>query len=119
MLLPNIAGSQSVAPSLGGVKDLVTDVSVKNVDDGIGGYTKVTFSTTKPVKFQTYTKKTAPLTQAQQDYKNLIASSSKLDTKKHKQLQQLIRQLTQLNLPYRQKQIQLQPRKLQPLQKQQ
>lgn len=82
VLLPNIAGSQSVAPSLGGVKDLVTDVSVKNVDDGIGGYTKVTFSTTKPVKFQTYTKKTAPLTQAQQDYKNLIASSSKLDTKK-------------------------------------
>lgn len=82
VLLPNIAGSQSVAPSLGGVKDLVTDVSVKNVDDGIGGYTKVTFSTTKPVKFKTYTKKTAPLTQAQQDYKNLIASSSKLDTKK-------------------------------------
>lgn len=79
VLLPNIAGSQSAAPSLGGVKDLVTDVSVKNVDDGIGGYTKVTFSTTKPVKFQTYTKKTAPLTQAQQDYKNLIASNSKFD----------------------------------------
>ena len=75
VLLPNVAGSQSVAPSLGGVKDLVSDVSVKNVDDGIGGYTKVTFSTTKPVKFQTYTKKTAPLTQAQQDYKKTFCSN--------------------------------------------
>ena len=85
VLLPNVAGSQSVAPSLGGVKDLVSDVSVKNVDDGIGGYTKVTFSTTKPVKFQTYTKKTAPLTQAQQDYKNLIAANSKFDPDKKMQ----------------------------------
>ena len=82
VLLPNISGSQSVAPSLGGVKDLVTDVSVKNVDDGIGGYTKVTFSTTKPVKFQTYTKKTAPLTQAQQDYRSLLASNTKIETGK-------------------------------------
>lgn len=85
VLLPNVAGSQSVAPSLGGVKDLVSDVSVKNVDDGIGGYTKVTFSTTRPVKFQTYTKKTAPLTQAQQDYKNLIAANSKFDPDKKMQ----------------------------------
>lgn len=78
VLLPNVAGSQSVAPSLGGVKDLVSDVSVKNVDDGIGGYTKVTFTTTKPVKIQTYTKKTAPLTQAQKDYKTLIAENNKI-----------------------------------------
>ena len=82
VLLPNVAGNQSIVPSLGGVKDLVSDVSVKNVDDGIGGYTKVTFNTTKPVKIQTYTKKTAPLTKAQQDYKNLIAQNSKFDPDK-------------------------------------
>ena len=73
VLLPNTASSSSIVPSLGGVKDLISDVNVKNVDDGIGGYTKVTFTTTKPVKIQTYTKKTAPLTKAQEDYKNLIA----------------------------------------------
>lgn len=76
VLLPNVAGTQSVVPSLGAIKDLVTDVSVKNVDDGIGGYTKVTFSSTKPIKIKTSTKQTAPLTQAQQDYKMLIAKNN-------------------------------------------
>ena len=82
VLLPNVAGNQSIVPALGGVRDLVSDVSVKNVDDGIGGYTKVTFNTTKPIKIQTYTKKTAPLTKAQQDYKNLIAQNNKFDSDK-------------------------------------
>lgn len=75
VLLPNVAGSSSVVPGLGGVKDLITDIDVKNVDDGIGGYTKVTFGTTKPVNIKTYMKKTAPLTQAQKDYKNLISQN--------------------------------------------
>ena len=82
VLLPNVAGNQSVVPALGGVKDLISDVKVKKVDDGIGGYTKITFNTIKPVKIQTYTKKTAPLTKAQQDYKNLIAQNSKFDPNK-------------------------------------
>ena len=73
VLLPNTQGSQSVVPSLGGVKDLISNVDVKSVDDGIGGYTKVTFSTTKPIKIQTYSKKTEPLTKAQEEYKNLIS----------------------------------------------
>lgn len=75
VLLPNVAGSSSVAPNIGGVKDLITNIDVKNVNDGIGGYTKVTFSTTKPVRIQTSVKKTTPLTKAQEDYKNLIAQN--------------------------------------------
>ncbi len=75
VLLPNVAGSSSVTPNIGGVKDLITNIDVKNVDDGIGGYTKVTFTTSKPVKIQTAMKKTAPLTKAQEDYKNLIAQN--------------------------------------------
>lgn len=78
VLLPNVSGSQSVVPSLGGVKDLVSDINVKHVDDGIGGYTKITFSTTKPLRIQTSTRQTAPLTSAQQNYKNLIAQSSNI-----------------------------------------
>lgn len=76
VLLPNVSGNSSVVPNLGGLKDLITDVNVKNIDDGIGGYTKVTFNATKPVKIQASTKHTQPLTQAQQDYKNLIAKNS-------------------------------------------
>lgn len=77
VLLPNVSGSSSIVPSLGGVKDLITDIQVKNIDDGIGGYTKITFGTTKPVNIRTYMKKTSPLTQAQKDYKNLIAQNNK------------------------------------------
>ena len=77
VLLPNTSGSSSIVPSLGGVKDLISDVQVKNVDDGIGGYTKITFETTKPVNIRTYMRKTAPLSQAQKDYKNLIAQNNK------------------------------------------
>ena len=76
VLLPNTSGSSSIIPSLGAVKDLVTDVQVKNVDDGIGGYTKVTFATTKPINIKTYTKKTSPLTQAQKDSKTIIAKTN-------------------------------------------
>lgn len=76
VLLPNVSGSSSVAPGIGGVKDLITDVNVKHVDDGIGGYMKVTFGTTKPINIKTYIKKTAPLTQAQKDYKALIAQNN-------------------------------------------
>ena len=82
VLLPNVEGNQSIVPSLGGVKDLISNINVKNVEDGIGGYTKVTFNTTKPVKIRTSTKQTAPLTKAQQDYKNLIAQNSKFDPDK-------------------------------------
>lgn len=77
VLLPNTSGSSSIVPSLGGVKDLISDIQVKNVDDGIGGYTKITFETTKPVNIRTYMRKTAPLSQAQKDYKNLIAQNYK------------------------------------------
>ena len=75
VLLPNISSSSSVAPSIGGVKDLITDVDVKHVNDGIGGYTKVTFGTTKPINIKTYMKKTNPLTQAQKDTKAIIAKN--------------------------------------------
>lgn len=77
VLLPNVSGSSSVTPGIGGVKDLISDVDVKHVDDGIGGYMKITFGTTKPVNIRTHVKKTAPLTQAQKDYKALIAQNIK------------------------------------------
>ncbi len=76
VLLPNISSSSSATPSLGAVKDLISDVEVKHVNDGIGGYTKITFSTTKPVNFKTYTKRANPVTDVQKDYKNIIAQNN-------------------------------------------
>ena len=76
VLLPNVSGNSSVVPNLGGVKDYITAVDVRNINDGIGGYTKVTFTTTKPVNIQAFVKKTLPLTKAQLDYKDLIAKNN-------------------------------------------
>lgn len=75
VLLPNTSSTASVAPSIGGVKDLITNVDVKHVNDGIGGYTKVTFGTTKPINIKTHMKKTNPLTQAQKDSQAIIAKN--------------------------------------------
>ena len=83
ILLPNVSGVGTAAPGIGGVKDLVTNVNVKNVDDGIGGYTKITFETTKPINIRTYMKKSSPLTQAQKDYKALIAQNNNVKPVSH------------------------------------
>ena len=76
VLLPNVSSSASVVPGIGGVKDLITDIDVKHVNDGIGGYTKVTFGTTKPINIKTHMKKTNPLTQAQKDSQAIIAKNN-------------------------------------------
>ncbi len=76
VLLPNTDSTSSVTPGIGAVKDMISDVEVKHVNDGIGGYTKVTFSTTKPINIKTAVKKTSPLTQAQKDYKQIIAQNN-------------------------------------------
>ena len=85
VLLPNISSSSSVTPSLGAVKDLISDVEVKHVNDGIGGYTKITFSTTKPINIKTYTKRANPVTAVQKDYKDIIAQNNNVKPAVEKQ----------------------------------
>ena len=73
ILMPNVAGTNAGTPDLGAVRDIVTNVDVKNVDDGMNGYTKVTLITTKPVNIKTHMQKSAPISQEEQDAKALIA----------------------------------------------
>lgn len=73
ILMPSVAGAGTSTPDLSAVKDLITNVDVKNVDDGMSGYTKVTFITTKPVNIKTHMQKAAPLTQEEKDAKAIIA----------------------------------------------
>ena len=73
VLMPNVSGSNTSAPSLGAVKGLITNVDVKNVDDGMNGYTKVTFTTTKPINIKTHTQQTAPLSTEEKNAKAIIA----------------------------------------------
>ncbi len=75
ILMPNVSGSSSSNVDISSIKDIVSDVSVKSVEDGSSGYTKVTVTTTKPVSISTSTKKSTPLTEEQKAYKNLIAQT--------------------------------------------
>ena len=75
ILMPNISGASSANVDFSSIKDVVSDVDVKTVDDGANGYTKVTLTTSKPVAITTSTKKSTPLTPEQKAYKNLIGQA--------------------------------------------
>ena len=76
ILIPKVKSSGYSASNLSGVRDLVSDVDVKTVDDTSGGYTKVTLITTKPLDIKTRTTKSKPLTAEQKEYNTLIAQAN-------------------------------------------
>lgn len=76
ILIPKVKSSGYSASNLAGVRDLVSDVDVKTVDDTSGGYTKVTLITTKPLDIKTRTAKSTPVTAEQQEYNTLIAQAN-------------------------------------------
>ena len=76
ILIPKVQSSGYSASSLNGVRDLVSNVDVKTVNDTSGGYTKVTLITTKPLDIKTSAQKSAPITAEQKEYKTLIAQAN-------------------------------------------
>lgn len=76
ILIPKVQSHGYSSSSLTGVKDLVSNVDVKTVNDTNGGYTKVTLITTKPLDIKTNTQKSAPVTAEQKEYKTLIAQAN-------------------------------------------
>ena len=75
ILMPNVSSAAGGKPDLSGIKDIISDIDVKSVNDGSGGYTKVTLITTKPLNIRAHAKNSVPLTAEQKAYKNLIAQS--------------------------------------------
>ena len=76
ILIPQVQSSGFSRAGLSGVRDLISNVDVKTVNDTTGGYTKVTLITTKPIDIRTRTLKSAPITQEQEEYKTLIAQAN-------------------------------------------
>lgn len=76
ILIPKVQSSGYSASNLNGVRDLVSNVDVKTVNDTSGGYTKVTLITTKPLDIKTSAQKSAPVTEEQKEYKTLIAQAN-------------------------------------------
>lgn len=76
ILIPKVQSSGFSASNLNGVRDLVSDVDVKTIDDTNGGYTKVTLVTTKPLDIKTSSRKSAPATSEQKEYQTLIAQAN-------------------------------------------
>ncbi len=75
ILMPKVLTSGYRRADLESVHDLVTNIDVKSVNDGAAGYTKITMITTKPLNITTHVSKAAPLTDAQKQYKTLIAEA--------------------------------------------
>ena len=76
ILIPKVQSSGYSASNLNGVRDLVSNVDVKTVNDTNGGYTKVTLITTKPLDIKTSAQKSSPVTEEQREYKTLIAQAN-------------------------------------------
>ncbi len=76
ILIPGVQSAGYKSSGLTGVKDLVSDINVKTVDDTTGGYTKITLITTKPLDIRTRSSKSLPLTAEQQEYNTLIAQAN-------------------------------------------
>lgn len=85
ILIPKVQSSGYSASSLNGVRDLVSNVDVKTVNDTNGGYTKVTLITTKPLDIKTSAQKSVPVTEEQKEYKTLIAQANAVKNKVAKQ----------------------------------
>ena len=76
ILIPKVQSSGYSASNLNGVRDLISNVDVKTVNDTSGGYTKVTLITSKPLDVKTKTVKSAPITAEQKEYNTLIAQAN-------------------------------------------
>lgn len=75
IIMPNISGVNASNIDYSAIKDIVSDVSLKSINDESSSYTKITLTTTKPVSITTAAKKSTPLTEEQKAYKNLIAQA--------------------------------------------
>lgn len=73
ILMPNVSGNTTGKPNFSSLKDIVSDVDVKSVDDGMNGYTKVTLTTTRPIDIKTQVQKAAPVSAEENVAKSLIA----------------------------------------------
>ncbi len=100
ILIPKVQSSGFSASNLNGVRDLVSNVDVKTVNDTSGGYTKVTLITTKPLDIKTSSRKSAPVTQEQKDYQTLIAQANavKNNVTKHDAPPKLREQKTEITV---------------------
>ncbi len=76
ILIPKVQSNGFSSSSLNGVKDLVSNIDVKTVNDTSGGYTKVTLITTKPLDIKTNTQKSILDANEQKEYKTLIAQAN-------------------------------------------
>ena len=85
ILIPKVQSSGYSASNLNGVRDLVSNVDVKTVNDTSGGYTKVTLITTKPLEIKTSARLSAPVSAEQRETQTLIAQANAIKNNISKQ----------------------------------
>lgn len=73
ILMPNVSGHSASSSAFSSMKDVISNVDVKSVDDGMSGYTKVTLTTTKPLNIKAHVQKAAPVSSEEKAAKSIIA----------------------------------------------
>ena len=115
ILIPKVQSSGFSASNLSGVRDLVSNVDVKTVNDTSGGYTKVTLITTKPLDIKTRTTKSKPITAEQKEYNTLIAQANAVkNTVEAPKLREQKTEVTVGKAPAVKQEVKEQPKKSEP-----
>lgn len=99
ILMPNVSGVSNSKPDISSVSDIVSNVNVRAINDGGAGYTKVTVITTKPVNIKTSTAKSAPVSEAQKEYRALIAQQKVKPAQTHTPVQTAVHSTPAFKLP--------------------
>lgn len=85
ILMPETANSLTTKPSFGSASDVVKNIEVKTqqYSGNVKGYTKITVSTTRPIEVipQVQTLNTSSYALSEKEYKELLAQTSKKQTK--------------------------------------
>jgi hypothetical protein len=82
ILLPKISGENYRNPGVNSsVKELISDINVKSIDDSSGGYTKVTITAKKPLNITARTRKITSESAEEKEYSSLIAQVNAIKNK--------------------------------------
>ncbi len=80
ILLPKVINQGSSVPDFSSVKDIVSNVDVKSINESGNAYTKVTLITKRPVNIQTNTVKSGGTSSEQLEYQSVLAKANSIST---------------------------------------
>lgn len=99
ILMPNIETTTGAKPDFSAVRDVVSDIDVRTINDGSNGYTKLTVTTNRPIDIKTSTAKSSAPSQSEREYRALISQQQARTTTPATSTQESATNITGFKLP--------------------